>query len=138
MTDAKISFHIADSILTKDFTYKSEILMKLDVSSFALCAGNCKSARLLSTVLQGREPVIDGRGCIFSFIPVVIVQGIITVLAGLIKPVMTHEAISALSLVGSVLIATLGINMVWDKHIMVSNLFPSVVVAVIWAFAAGI
>ena len=45
-------FHIADSILTKDFTYKSEILMKLDVSSFALCAGNCKSAGLLSTVLK--------------------------------------------------------------------------------------
>ena len=51
---------------------------------------------------------------------------------------MTPEAISALTLVGSVLIATLGINMVWDKHIRVSNLFPSVVVAVIWAFAAGI
>ena len=59
MTDAKISFHIADSILTKDFTYKSEILMKLDVSSFALCARNCKSARLLSTVLQRCKTIIN-------------------------------------------------------------------------------
>ena len=93
---------------------------------------------ILDLILVLLMTLTHGRGCIFSFIPVVIVQGIITVLAGLIKPVMTHEAISALSLVGSVLIATLGINMVWDKHIRVSNLFPSVVVAVIWAFAAGI
>ena len=79
-----------------------------------------------------------GKGCLFSFIPVVIIQGVITILAGFIKPVMTPEAISSLTFVGSVLIATIGINMVWDKHIRVSNMFPSVVVAIIWAFAEGI
>ena len=57
-------------------------------------------------------------------------------LASLISPVMTAEAINALSLVGSVLIATLGINMVWEKNIRVSNMFPSVIVAVLWAFIA--
>lgn len=78
-----------------------------------------------------------GKGCLFSFIPVVLIQGVITVLAGLIKPIMTPEAISSLTFVGSVLIATIGINMVWDKHIRVSNMFPSVIVAVIWAFIEG-
>ena len=75
-----------------------------------------------------------GKGCLFSFIPVAIIQGTVTLLAGLIKPIMTPDSIAALGLVGSVLIATIGINMVWDKHIRVSNMFPSVIVAVIWAF----
>ena len=70
---------------------------------------------------------------VLQFIPVFIVQGLVTVLAGFLSPVMTADAVNALSLVGSVLIATLGINMVWDKSIRVSNMFPSVVIAVIWA-----
>ena len=59
-----------------------------------------------------------------------------SVLASLIKPLMIPEAVSGLNLVGSVLIASLGINMVWDRHIRVANMFPSVIVAIIWAFAA--
>ena len=79
----------------------------------------------------------NGKGCLFSFIPVAIIQGAVTILAGLIRPVMTDQAVAALGMVGSVLITTIGINMVWDKHIRVSNMFPSVVVAIVWAFIAG-
>ena len=64
MTDAKISFHIADSILTKDFTYKSEILMKLHISTLSLSIRNCKSAGFLSSVLQGSQSIIYGRNYI--------------------------------------------------------------------------
>lgn len=92
---------------------------------------------ILDLILVLLMTLTHGKGCLFSFIPILIVQGLVTLLAGLIRPVMTAEAISALSLVGSVLIAALGINMVWDKHIRVSNLFPSVIVAVIWAFIAA-
>ena len=88
---------------------------------------------ILDLILILLMTLTNGKGCIFSFIPVVLVQGMVTVLASLISPVMTASAINALSLVGSVLIATLGINMVWDKSIRVSNMFPSVIVAVIWA-----
>ena len=87
---------------------------------------------ILDLILILLMTLTNGKGCIFSFIPVVLVQGMVTVLASLISPVMTASAINALSLVGSVLIATLGINMVWDKSIRVSNMFPSVIVAVIW------
>lgn len=92
---------------------------------------------ILDLILILLMTLSHGKGAIFSFIPVVIIQGLITLLAGLIKPFMIPEAISSLTLVGSVLIAALGINMVWDKHIRVSNLFPSVIVAVIWAFIAA-
>ncbi len=92
---------------------------------------------ILDLILILLMTLSHGKGAIFSFIPVVGIQGLITILAGIIKPFMIPEAISSLTFVGSVLIASLGINMVWDKHIRVSNLFPSVIVAVIWAFAGA-
>lgn len=75
-----------------------------------------------------------GRGCVFSAIPVAIFQGSITLLAGLLKPLMTDMALDNLSLVGNVLIFCVGINLVWGKKIRVANLLPAVVAAVIAAF----
>ena len=75
-----------------------------------------------------------GRGTIFSAIPVAILQGSITVLAGLLRPVMTVGALANLSMVGNVLIFCVGINLVWGKKVRVANLLPSIVVAVIAAF----
>ena len=91
---------------------------------------------ILDLILILLMTLTHGKGCIFSFIPVLVIQGAVTVLASLIKPLMIPEAVSGLNLVGSVLIASLGINMVWDRHIRVANMFPSVIVAIIWAFAA--
>ena len=75
-----------------------------------------------------------GRGCIFSAIPVAVLQGSITALAGLVKPLMTDAALANLSLVGNVLIFCVGINLVWGKKIRVANLLPAIVLAVIAAF----
>ena len=75
-----------------------------------------------------------GRGAIFSAIPGAILQGSITVLAGLLRPVMTVGALANLSMVGNVLIFCVGINLVWDKKVRVANLLPSIVAAVIAAF----
>ena len=49
-----------------------------------------------------------GKGCVFSAIPVFVFEGLITLLARLISPLMTELAISYLSLVGSILISVLG------------------------------
>ena len=75
-----------------------------------------------------------GRGAVFSAIPVAILQGSITVLAGLLRPVMTVGALANLSMVGNVLIFCVGINLVWGKKVRVANLLPSIVAAVIAAF----
>ena len=75
-----------------------------------------------------------GRGCVFSAIPVAVLQGSITALAGLVKPLMTDAALANLSLVGNVLIFCVGINLVWDKRVRVANLLPAIVIAVIAAF----
>lgn len=71
-----------------------------------------------------------GKGCIFSAIPILIFEGLITVLARLIAPVMTDLAIAYLSMIGSILIFCVGINLVWGKKIKVANLLPAVVLAV--------
>ena len=75
-----------------------------------------------------------GKGCIFSAIPVAILQGGITVLAGFMKVLMTDAALANLSLVGNVLIFCVGINLVWGKKVRVANLLPAIVAAVVAAF----
>ena len=75
-----------------------------------------------------------GKGCVFSAIPVALWQGGITCFAKLIQPLMTDAALGNLSLVGSVLIFCVGVNLVWDKRIRVANLLPAVLIAVIAAF----
>ncbi len=75
-----------------------------------------------------------GKGCIFSAIPVALLQGGITILARFIKPLMTEGALSNLSLVGSILIFCVGVNLVWGKKVRVANLLPAIVFAVGFAF----
>ncbi len=75
-----------------------------------------------------------GRGCLFSAVPVALLQGAVTALARFIRPVMTDGALANLSTVGSILIFCVGLNLVWGKKIRVANLLPAVVFAVIFAF----
>ena len=74
-----------------------------------------------------------GKGCIFSAIPVGILQGTVTALAVLIRPYITDAAMNNLSLVGSVLIFCVGVNLFWGKKIRVANLLPSLIIAAPWA-----
>ncbi len=75
-----------------------------------------------------------GKGCIFSCIPVAVLQGSVTILARAVEPVMTQQALSNLSFVGSVLIFCIGINLCFGKRIKVANMLPALIVAVVWAF----
>lgn len=75
-----------------------------------------------------------GKGCIFSLIPVGILQGGVTLLAGFLSPLMTQAALDNLSLVGSVLIFCVGINLVFDKKLRIANMLPAIVFAAIAAF----
>jgi len=75
-----------------------------------------------------------GKGCLFSAIPVAALQGSITALARLVRPVMTDAALANLSLIGSVLIFCVGVNLVFGKKVRVANLLPAVIIAVAAAF----
>ena len=75
-----------------------------------------------------------GKGSAFSAIPIFLFEGTITVLAKLISPIMTDLAINYLSLIGSILIFCVGINLVWGKKLRVANMLPAVILAVIAAY----
>lgn len=75
-----------------------------------------------------------GKGAIFSAIPVAILQGGVTALARLIKPLITSAAMNNLSLVGSALIFCVGVNLLWGKKIKVANLLPALIFAAAFAF----
>lgn len=77
-----------------------------------------------------------GKGAIFSAIPVGIWQGAITLLATVIAPIMTDQALSNLSMVGSILIFCVGINIIIEGRgrIKVANLMPAIIFAVAAAY----
>lgn len=75
-----------------------------------------------------------GKGCLFSAIPVAIFQGSITFLAQFIHPIMTDAALANLSLVGSILIFCVGVNLIWEKLFKPANMLPAVVIAAAIAF----
>lgn len=75
-----------------------------------------------------------GKGCVFSAIPVIIFEGAITLLARLIQPIMTDLAIAYLSLIGSILIFCVGINLVFGKKVRVANMLPAVLFSIVAAY----
>ena len=52
-----------------------------------------------------------GKGCVFSFIPVAVLQGAMTALAVVLSGFMTDAVLNNLSLVGNILIFCVGINL---------------------------
>lgn len=75
-----------------------------------------------------------GKGAIFSAIPVFAFEGCITLLAKLVSPIMTQTAVAYLSLIGSVLIFCIGVNLVWGKKLNVANMLPAVFLAIAAAY----
>ncbi len=75
-----------------------------------------------------------GKGAAFSAIPVFVFEGCITLLARFLSPIMTETAVLYLSLIGSVLIFCVGINLVWGKKLNVANMLPAVLLAILAAY----
>ena len=74
-----------------------------------------------------------GVGVLCSCIPMGIYQGLLTVLAQFLKPLFDGtNIISDLSLVGSVLIFAIGINLFSSKSVKVGNMLPALLVPVIY------
>ena len=75
-----------------------------------------------------------GRGCLFSALPVGVLQGSMTALATLLHPIMTNAALANLSLVGSMLVFCVGVNLIWGDRFKVADMLPALVVAALWAY----
>lgn len=102
-------------------------------------SGDCSvliAKAVLDAVIICVMTASQGKGCIFSAVPVAIFQGIITIIAAFVGGFMTDLALSYLSYVGNVLIFCVGLNLIRKKQIRVANLLPSLVIAVAWGFVA--
>lgn len=88
------------------------------------------------SILDGISSVIFsatmGIGVLFSAIPVLLYQGSITLFAGTLKPLLTPEVISQMSLVGNVLILGIGINLLEIRNIKVANMLPAVFLPILY------
>ena len=79
-----------------------------------------------------------GKGTIFSFVPVGILQGSVTLLAGALAGAFTPAVLDALSLTGNVIIALVGVNLLFGKTISTANLLPALIITAILTDVPGI
>jgi hypothetical protein len=75
-----------------------------------------------------------GIGVIFSFIPVLIYQGSVTLLAYWLHNFLSEVIINELNAVGGLLLIGLSINILEIKKLKVANMLPSLIVVVILAY----
>jgi len=68
-----------------------------------------------------------GKGAIFSALPVGVLQGSVTLLAGFLAPVFSPEVIANLSCLGSILIFCVGSNLAFQAKFRVANMLPALV-----------
>lgn len=73
-----------------------------------------------------------GKGAVFSTIPVIILQGSVTIIAMFAGPFMSDTALNQLSYVGSVMIFCVGLNLIRKDKIKVVNMLPGLIVAALW------
>lgn len=88
------------------------------------------------SVLDGITAVIFasslGIGVAFSAIPVFIYQGGISLLANLVKDLLTDAVVLEMSAVGGILIMAIGINILGIKKIKVANMLPAIFIPIVY------
>ena len=72
-----------------------------------------------------------GAGVVFAALPVLIIEGGITLLAVFVSPILTETAITQMSVIGSALIIALSLNMLEVTKIKVMNYLPSILLPII-------
>ena len=95
------------------------------------------SVLFAKSVLDGVSSVLLsaslGFGVAVSVLPVLVYQGGITLLAQLLKPLLSDTLILQMSAIGSILIFAIGLNMLFDKKLKVGNLLPAIFLPILFA-----
>lgn len=75
-----------------------------------------------------------GIGVVFSAVFVLIFQGGLVLLSGLLQPILNDAAIAELTCVGSLMILALGLNLLGITKIKVANFFPALIFAPLFCY----
>ncbi|NLM36745.1 MAG: DUF554 domain-containing protein [Firmicutes bacterium] len=91
---------------------------------------------LSKSILDGISAVIFGAslgpGVLFSAVSVFLYQGTLTLLAGLVKTVISPEVLSQMSLLGGILIMAIGFNLLAVSKIKVGDLLPAIFLPILF------
>lgn len=94
---------------------------------------------LLKSVMDGAVSIllaaVMGWGVAFSAASILIVQGVLTLMAGFLAPHVEEPMINAVSAVGGLLIMMIGINLLKLKKIPISNFTPAIILVIIFQLA---
>jgi len=118
-------------------------------ASLMYCVGSMAIVGSLESGLTGNHDTLFAKACIdgivgiilttslgigvmFSAVPVLVYQGGITLMAGVLKPLLIPAVVSQMSGTGGLLILALGLNMLREKKIKVGNMLPAVFVPLVY------
>jgi uncharacterized protein len=92
---------------------------------------------MAKSILDGFSSIafasVMGIGVLFSIIPLLIYQGGLTLLAGVLGERLSEAAINEMSAVGGILLIGLGISVLKIKEIKILNMLPALILALIFA-----
>lgn len=88
-----------------------------------------RSLLYIKTLLDSTTSVVlasvMGIGVLFSFVPILVVQGIPALLAVQLSPYITPELLTDFCMVGYALVTAIGVNFLVDAKIKIANLLPA-------------
>lgn len=132
--------------------YRGKIKDGLLTASLLFCIGSMAIIGTIESTLSGNhdtlyaKSILDGItsvifassmgvGVLFSAFSVLLYQGSISLLATFIRPLViaVPETIPMISGVGSLMIMGLGINMVFNLKLKISNMLPAILVPILYA-----
>ena len=100
--------------------------------------GGAPNLLVAKSVLDGFSSIVLaatlGVGVLFSFIPLFIFQGGLTLFASNMQSVFTEAMINELTAVGGIILLGLGITMLEIKKIRILNMLPSLIIIVILTY----
>ena len=73
-----------------------------------------------------------GIGVMFSVITIALYQGLITLCASFLAPLLTEAVIAQMSFVGSILIMGIGFNFLYKPKLKLANMLPSMFIPLIY------
>ena len=79
-----------------------------------------------------------GIGVMFSAVTVILYQGLITLCASFLSPLLTSVVIAQMSFVGSILIAGIGLNFIYKPRLKLGNMLPAMFIPLIWYLISGL
>lgn len=94
------------------------------------------SVLYIKSIIDGITSIILGAtlgmGVIFSSVPVLLYQGLITLLAGSLSRFLVGEFLQQLCMVGYALVVCIGLNFLLKDKLKVANMLPSLLVVVLY------